>query len=150
VSLAFGSVDEHLVRLLLRSVLGRLETSALSFAINTTMAERMVEMDAQEHEHEHGNNDDARTHREKAISKLDEIVRLVRQRLVENKIDISLFFLIPRSGEAIVTFGTISDPSDQLWEQINDLVSSVVQDVIGVQRLKCRSVVCAASDGASL
>ena len=98
-------------------------------------------MDTQEHEH------DARTPRERAASKLDQIAQQVKQALTEHGINVSVFFIVPSSG-AIVTFGTTGDPPDDLWAQIGELVSAVVKEAVGVARLRCRHLVCAATDGA--
>ena len=100
-------------------------------------------MDIQEHEH------DSRTPRERAASKLDQIAQLVRQRLTEHGIDESVFFVVPSSGDTIITFGTTGDPPDELWARISDLVGTVVKEVVGVERLRCRDLICAAADGAS-
>jgi hypothetical protein len=99
-------------------------------------------MDTRQHE------DDARTPRERAASKLDQIAQLVRQALMEHGIDVTVFFVVPSSGDAIVTFGTTGNPPDDLWARISDLVNAVVKEAVGVGRLRCRHLVCAGTDGA--
>ena len=39
-------------------------------------------------------------------------------------IDLGLFFLIPNSGDAIVTFGTPGDPSDDEWNHVREIVTA--------------------------
>ena len=99
-------------------------------------------METQEHEH------DAQTPRERAASRLGQIAQLVKQRLTEHGIDDSVFFVVPSSGDTIITFGTTGDPADELWARISDLVSAVVKEAVGVERLRCRELVCAATGGA--
>ena len=105
-------------------------------------------MDAQKHEHDN-DDDGAQAHREKATGKLDEIVHLMRHRLKEHEIYVPIFFLIPRSGDAIISFGTPGDPPEGLWDQISEMVCSVVRETIGIDRLRTRAVICAATDDGS-
>ena len=62
-------------------------------------------------------DDDVTAHRERAKDLLNEIARQTKQALTEQGIDTSVFFLIPHTGDAIVTFGTTLDPDDALWSR---------------------------------
>jgi hypothetical protein len=39
---------------------------------------------------------------------------LTKQAIASARIDIDLFFLIPRGGDAVCIFGTLADPVDEL------------------------------------
>ena len=62
---------------------------------------------------------DEATYRERATALLDQIAQQAKQALSNAGIDIDLFFLIPRSGDAILTFGTLADPPDDLWSTVS-------------------------------
>jgi hypothetical protein len=68
-------------------------------------------------------DDEMAAHRAKAKAELDQIARQARQALTEQGLgDISLFFLIPNSGDSILVFGTPGDPDDHLrpkWETVD-------------------------------
>jgi hypothetical protein len=88
-------------------------------------------------------DDDVTAHRERAKDLLNEIARQTKQALTEQGIDTSVFFLIPHTGDAIVTFGTTLDPDDALWRQVSEVVSGVVRLLVGLDHTRCREVVCA-------
>jgi hypothetical protein len=94
---------------------------------------------------EHEPTDEART---RAANSLDQIARLAKHRLGEHGIDLDLLFLVPSTG-AILIFGTMADPSDDLWAQVSALVCEVVKETVGIEHFRCRHLVCAAADGAS-
>ena len=56
-------------------------------------------------------DDDVTAHRERAKDLLNEIARQTKQALTEQGMDTSVFFLIPHTGDAIITFGTTLDPT---------------------------------------
>jgi hypothetical protein len=85
--------------------------------------------------------DDVPAYRERAAAKLDQIVRDVKDALAEHDIDV--FFTVPSSGHSILTFGTIADPDDEAWKTVSEIVSAVVRRTIGVERTRCRSLLCA-------
>ena len=72
------------------------------------------------------------TKRAKALAELDQITRMTKQALVEAEIDLELFFTVPNSGDAILTYGTTSDVADELWGRVQDAVVSVVQEIVGL------------------
>ena len=88
-------------------------------------------------------DDDVTAHRELAAAKLDQIARDAKEALAYQGIDTPLFFLVPNSGNAILTFGTTLDPDDALWRQVSEVVSGVVRQLVGVDHTRCREVVCA-------
>ena len=51
-------------------------------------------------------DDDVTAHRERAKERLAQIAEQTKQVLAEQGIDTSVFFLVPHSGDAILTFGT--------------------------------------------
>lgn len=82
-------------------------------------------------------------HRARAKAELDQIAQHVRQALTEQGIDVPVFFIMPRSGDSVLTFGTITDPPDDEWSRIGEIVSSIVRQVVGLDRVRCREVMCA-------
>src|SRR5690242_2890645 len=87
--------------------------------------------------------DDVAAHRAKAKTELNQIVEQVREALTEQAIDTPLFFLIPNTGDSILAFGTPGDPDDHLWNRVGDVVSRVVCQTVGLDRVRCRPVACA-------
>ena len=81
--------------------------------------------------------------RARAKDLLNEIARQTKQALTEQGIDTSVFFLVPNSGDAIITFGTSGDPSGDEWDRVGEIVGSIVAQSIGLDRVRCREVVCA-------
>ncbi len=80
--------------------------------------------------------------RARASAELDQIARTAKQALVHAGIDLELFFMVPGSGDAILTYGTTGDPDDNLWDRVRDVVS-VLQETIGIERPECHGVLCA-------
>jgi hypothetical protein len=125
---------------------------ASSAPINTaTNSIRMAVMDVHdEHDDEMPDNDaaegDEATYRSRAAAELDQIARQTKQTLVEADIDIDVFFLIPSSGNSVLIFGTPGDPDDDLWSRVSDVVGSVLRNLIGLDRVRCRQLMCAATD----
>jgi hypothetical protein len=84
--------------------------------------------------------------RARARDLLDQIVQQTNQALIDTGIDLDLFFLIPNSGNSILTFGTPADPDDTSWNHAGEIVASIVQKVVGLDRVRCRQVTCATTD----
>jgi hypothetical protein len=87
--------------------------------------------------------EDVADHRARAEAMLGQIAEQAKQALADADIDISLFFLVPSSGEAIATFGTPADPDDEVWGRVSEIVSNIVRHTVGLDRVRCRPVVCA-------
>jgi hypothetical protein len=105
----------------------------------------MLAMETQEFDDDNG----VMAHRVRASAMLNQITRQAKQALTEQSIDMDLFFLIPNSGAALLTFGTITDPPDDLWDRVGEIVSSVVRQSVGLERTRCRPVVCATTESAT-
>jgi hypothetical protein len=88
-------------------------------------------------------DDDVTAHRERAKERLSQIAEQTKQVLAEHGIDTSVFFLIPHTGDAIVTFGTSLNPSDHEWNRVTEVVSAIVRQTVGLDHTRCREVVCA-------
>ena len=93
----------------------------------------------------HDLTDDERVaaHRERVTAMLPEIAQQIREALAEQGIDTPLFLIVPRSGDAIITFGTSLDPSGDEWDRVGKIVSSIVRRMVGLDRTRCREVICA-------
>ena len=88
-------------------------------------------------------DDVVETQRARASAELDQIARTAKRALVDAGIDLELFFMVPNSGNAVLTYGTTGDPDDNLWDRVRDIVSSVLQETIGLERPECHGALCA-------
>jgi hypothetical protein len=95
-----------------------------------------------------GDDDDVSAYRARAASKLDQIAQDAKEALAEHGIGLSLFFVIPSNGQSILFFGTSADPSDDLWNEVTEIVSGIVQQLLGLRRPRCRTLLCAMADTA--
>jgi hypothetical protein len=91
-------------------------------------------------------DDEATAHRARAATMLDQIACDAKEALADQNIAIDLFFLVPNSGEAVLIYGTPGDPDDGLWNRVREIVGSIVAESIGLDRVQCRQVMCAATD----
>ena len=99
-----------------------------------------------EHEHDDLTDDsNEANYRERATALIDRIAQQAKQALSNAGIDIDLFFTVPSSGDAILTFGTPADPANDVWDKVRAVVSSVVRDSVGIERTRCRDIVCAST-----
>jgi hypothetical protein len=112
-------------------------------AINTPPISKDEDMET------HEADDDVTAHRARTIETLDQITQKAKLALIEQGIDLPLFFIVPHSGDALLTFGTITDPPDVLWDRVGEIVSSVVRQSVGLERTRCRPVVCATTESAA-
>ena len=81
--------------------------------------------------------------RARARNLLPKITQQVKQALHEASIEIDVFLMIPTTGDAIATFGTLSDPPDELWTSIGEIVCAVLGNTVGLERARCRELACA-------
>ena len=88
-------------------------------------------------------DEDVAAQRAKARNLLPQITQQVKQALQEASIEIDVFLMIPASGDAIATFGTLADPPDELWTRIGDIVCSIVRRAVGLDRVCSRPLSCA-------
>ncbi len=91
-------------------------------------------------------DDDVADHRERAKAEIDQTARQTKQALIDADIDLGIFFMVPNSGRAIVSFGTPGNPSDDEWDRVGKIVGSIVAQSIGLERVRCRPVTCATTD----
>jgi len=83
------------------------------------------------------------TQRARVLAELDEIARTTKKALGEAEISISLFFMVPSTGTAILTYGTASDPDEELWDSVRSVVTSVLQEIVDLGSPNFRDVACA-------
>ena len=103
-------------------------------------------MDTQEADDLTEEGDEVMDYRDKTRAELDRIARQTKHALAEHGIDdLTVFFLVQSSGP-ILTFGTMSDPSENQWEQVSEIVLSIVREVTGVDGVWSRQIVCASTD----
>jgi hypothetical protein len=96
-------------------------------------------------EHLETTNDDEMAYRERATALLDEFAQQARGVLRDAGIGLDLFFVVPPSGDVILTFGTAAELYGEEWKAIRTTVSSLVRRSIGLDPAQCRDVVCAMS-----
>ena len=96
--------------------------------------------------------DDTYCDRERAREKLDDIKSRVKAALTAHGISYPVFLLIPNSGDALVTIGSITepDPPDDEWDFISETVQAVLSDVTGIQNFQRHEVACASTHGAEV
>ena len=86
--------------------------------------------------------DDELTYRERATALLDELAQQARGILRNAGIGIDVIFVVPPSGDVILTFGTAAELYCEEWKAIRMTVSSLVRRSIGLDPAQCRDVVC--------
>jgi hypothetical protein len=84
-------------------------------------------------------------YRASARNLLAHMTQEVKQALKEAGIEIDVFVVIPATGDAVATFGTLADPSDEVWSRVSEIVCSIVRRSVGLTRTRCREVVCAST-----
>jgi hypothetical protein len=88
-------------------------------------------------------DDDETAYRERATALLDKFAEQARVILRNAGIGIDVIFVVPRSGDVILTFGTAAELYSEDWKAIRTTVSSLVRRSIGLDPTQCRDVVCA-------
>jgi len=76
---------------------------------------------------------------------IDQIAAEVTTALRDESLTVPVFFAIPSSGSALLTFATAADPTDQTWERVSKIVCQIVGNTIGVTGLIGRSLACTAT-----
>ena len=102
-------------------------------------------MDTQELDDLIEDGDDVMDYRARAKTELDRIARQTKNALAEHGIDLTVFFMVQSSGP-LLTFGTMTDPPSDQWEQVSDIVLSIVREVTGLDGLWSRPVKCASTE----
>jgi hypothetical protein len=110
-------------------------------------------MDANDDDDEHDEPTDdigEMVYRERAKTMLDRIAAQAKQALSQQGVALDLFFFLTPSSHSVVTFGTMSDPADELWEEVSAVVSTIVREAVGLDQVRCRQVACASTDAVSM
>jgi hypothetical protein len=97
-------------------------------------------------------DDDETAYRERATVLLDMFAEQARVILRNAGIGIDVIFVVPRSGDVILTIGTAAELYSEDWKAIKATVSSLVRRSVGLDPAQCQQVVCAmahAGDAAS-
>ena len=81
--------------------------------------------------------------REQVVENLEEIAERTKAELEAAGVRFPVFFLIPTSGDALITVGTTHDPDDLEWEVASQIALSVMQDVLATRKLRSNSIACA-------
>jgi hypothetical protein len=76
---------------------------------------------------------------------LDQIAQQAKLALSEAGIDIELFFLVSQNSKAILTFGTPTDPSDDMWARVGEIVSCAMRNSLGIERTRCTGLALAST-----
>ena len=87
--------------------------------------------------------DDETAYRERATVLLDGFAEQARGVLRDAGIGIDVIFVVPRSGDVILTFCTAAEMYSEDWKAVRATVSSLVRRAIGLDPAQCRDVVCA-------
>lgn len=87
----------------------------------------------------------AAAHRDLAEAMLNEIADQAKQALAKRDIKTPVFLVVPASGGAILNFGTHEDPCDGEWERIQRIVSTIVEELLGIpctqfRELRCKTI----------
>jgi hypothetical protein len=92
--------------------------------------------------------DEVTADRDRAKATLNQVARLAKQTLADQKIDLDLFFLVPNSGKSILMFGSPTDPDFATWERVGEIVSAIVREVVGPDGTRSRPVMCSTTTDA--
>jgi hypothetical protein len=87
-------------------------------------------------------DDDETAYRERATALLDEFGAQARRVLRDAGIGIDLVFLVPTSGDVILTFAAAAELYNKECEAIRATVSSLVRHSLGLEPAQCWDVVC--------
>jgi hypothetical protein len=74
---------------------------------------------------------------------LGDIAQEVENRLREAGLILQVFLTVPRSGNAIATMATPTDPSTDVWLSVTRIVSQVISDRLDGITLRSRELPCA-------
>ena len=77
---------------------------------------------------------DEANYRERAIALLDEFAQQAREVLRDAGIGIDLIFVVPPTGDVILTFGVAAELYSEEWKAIRATVSSLVRRWLGWNR----------------
>jgi hypothetical protein len=92
-------------------------------------------------------DDDEIDYRERATVLLDSFAQQAKSVLRAAGIGIDLIFVVPPSGDVILTFCAAAELYNDEWNAIRSTVSSLVRRAVGLEQAPCRDVVCATAHG---
>jgi hypothetical protein len=93
---------------------------------------------------------DEAAYRERATALLDELAHRARIELRNAGIRLNIYFIVPPSGDAILTCGAPVNQDE--WVGIQAEVAKIVRRSVGLEPSRCREIICAmtARDDAAL
>lgn len=84
---------------------------------------------------------DEAAYRERATAILDELAHQARAALRNAGIRLNIYFIVPPSGDAILTLGAAVNEEEV--QKIKEMIGSIVRRSIGLEPGQCREVICA-------
>jgi hypothetical protein len=81
--------------------------------------------------------------REAIRRSLNEIAAQLNSALIAAGIACPVYICVPTSGEALVTFATPLDPSDDEWNRVSQIACQIMSEKTRIARLRSRGLVCA-------
>jgi hypothetical protein len=87
-------------------------------------------------------DDDRDSVREGIRRSLNEIAGQLNSALIAAGIACPVYICVPISGDALVTFATPLDPSDNEWNRVSQIACQIVSEKTGITRLRSRGLVC--------
>jgi hypothetical protein len=106
---------------------------------------QIIDAEEQQHESADETQADERCDEQRAMLRvsLDEIASETTSALQEADLTMPVYFSVPSSGSAILTFMTSADPSDEDWSRATEIVCDVAGRKIQVENLIGRNLRCA-------
>ena len=92
-------------------------------------------------------NDSASIYRDTIRAQLNAIAAAVQLALRDADLMQPVFFSVPSSGNAILTFGTPLDPSEVEWSRISTIICTIVGQKTGLEGLTGRELPCSVAAG---
>jgi hypothetical protein len=89
----------------------------------------------------------ASTYRDRITEQLNDIAAAVQLALRDANLMQPVFFSVPSSGNAILTFGTPLDPSELEWSRISTIICTIVGQKTGLKGLIGRELPCSVAAG---
>jgi hypothetical protein len=86
---------------------------------------------------------DEAAYRERAAALLDELAHQARVALRNAGIPLNVYFIVPESGDAILTLGAVADKDE--WHGLQAEVGRIVRRLIGLDPARCREIICVMS-----
>jgi hypothetical protein len=80
--------------------------------------------------------------RQELSSALEQIAAEVTVALADVDLEIPVFFTVPSTGEAFVTFMTPADPTNADWSRACDVICGIVGSKVGIENLYSRHLPC--------